>query len=318
MDIAFCHHLSLSYNGGGEKWLINLSKELVKRGHSISIHCLPFTLKDKKCISNTQLGSIPYTEKLFHNIHADVSYVTYNPLSFLNFHIHGKKIAGFHTQTYEQKTFNHQYGFLPSIAKLANDIFGSQDIKRFNAIHRLTPNTYTSPQISTYIIPNYVDSTIYKPSKKPEEFTVTYASRKVWQKGYDIYRLAKQALKSKVNFQESGSIPERDMPHFLSQGHVTIAPSRVDTFGLSLVESLMCGTPVITTSILPHKRLNAKLFYADTPLTITNQILKLKTLFETDTKTYNALCATCRSSVMQYDKLQIVNQLESMFKEVAS
>jgi glycosyltransferase involved in cell wall biosynthesis len=209
------------------------------------------------------------------------------------------------------------YGILPNLAKIANDLVGKLDLKTFNAIHTLTPDStnFTRP---TYVIPNFVDSTFYKPSKKPEEFTVTYTSRKVWQKGYDIFNQVKLLLRHKVKFTESNNIPEKDMPQFYSNAHVTLAPARVDTFGLSLVESLMCGTPVITSSILPHKRLNAKLIYADTPFSISREVLNLKKFWEYDRAKYSQLSLRGRQSVLNYDKPIIVDHIEKMLREVAS
>ena len=86
MRIAFCHHLSLSYFGGGEKWLISVSKELAKRGHDVEIYALPFKLEGKSKVDPKEyLEDIPYKEALRHKVKADLVYVTYNPLSWLNF-----------------------------------------------------------------------------------------------------------------------------------------------------------------------------------------------------------------------------------------
>jgi glycosyltransferase involved in cell wall biosynthesis len=207
------------------------------------------------------------------------------------------------------------YGLLPNLAKIANDIFGKYDLKTFDAVHVLTGTSKSTRP--TYVIPNFVDSTFYKPSPKPKEFTVAYASRKVWQKGYDIYNQMKTLLHNKVHFKETNNVSNSDMPQFYSDAHVLISPARVDTFGLAIVESLMCGTPVITSSILPHKRLNAKLIYADTPVTIAREILNLKKLWEYDREKYNQLCLRGRQSVLAYDKPHIVDSIESMFKQVA-
>jgi glycosyltransferase involved in cell wall biosynthesis len=318
MDVAFCHHLSLSYIGGGEKWLLNLSRELSQRGHNVSIHALPFKLKglsDPNQIK--QLGSIKYEEKFFHKVDADVAYITYHPLSFLNYWTTAPRIAGIHAQVYNANLVKKDYGILPNLAKLANDIVGKYDLKTFNAIHILTPDKLNINR-KTYVIPNFVDASFYKPTPKPEEFTVTYASRKVWQKGYDIFNKVKLLLRNKVVFQESNNVPENDMPKFYSDSHVTLAPARVDTFGLSLVESLMCGTPVITSSILAHKRLNAKLFYADTPTSIAMEVMNLKKLWQYNREKYNHLSLRGRQSVLGYDKPIVVDKIENMLREVAS
>ena len=63
MKISFCHHLSLSYYAGGEKWIIETAKELAKRGHDVEIYCLPFLLDGKPKINSKEvLEGIPYSE----------------------------------------------------------------------------------------------------------------------------------------------------------------------------------------------------------------------------------------------------------------
>ena len=120
MKIVFCHHLSLSYDGGGEKWIVQLSRELMNRGHSIEIFCLPFKLKDGGAYDfKRDLGNIPYHEGYFHYVSADVAYVTYNPLNWLNFYITCPKIGGMHSHAY-WKPINPSYGLLPNLAILAN------------------------------------------------------------------------------------------------------------------------------------------------------------------------------------------------------
>ena len=314
MKIAFCHHLSLSYGGGGEKWMIELARDLSRRGHDIEIYALPFTMKGGRgLVPEDELDGISYHEGLLHNVSADLTYVTYNPLSWLNFHIHGPKIAGIHSHCYWQP-LERKYGILPNLAHFINIFISRSELGRFDAIHTVTP-VYPINHKRVFYIPNFVDSDRYHPlAPKNSEFTIGYASRKVWQKGYDIFESLKEELKE-INFVETNHLPEKDMPRFLSSNHLTLLPSRVDTFGLTAVESMLCKTPVISSGLSTHRCLGLPIDYATTINDYIRQIEFYQSIFETEI--YNSLADNCRESALKYDKHYIVGKIEEMFKEVA-
>jgi glycosyltransferase involved in cell wall biosynthesis len=308
MRIAFAHHLSLSYGAGGEKWVINTAKALAKK-HEVEVYALPFLLDGKpKLNPKEKLEGITYHEGFFHKIKADVTYVTYNPLSFLNFNIKGPKIAGIHAEVYWQKP-NLHYGKYPLVANIVNRFTSYMELRRFNAVHRLN-SLYPINHTCVYTIPNFVDSTVYKPIKKNSEFTVAYASRRVWQKGFDIFKQIQKRLDCRVKV--SGEVAEVDMPSFLSDAHVVLAPSRVDTFGLSIVEALMCGTPVVTSPLASHFELGLPLKYANSPQDYLNEVNKLRK------ESVDLLRDVCRLSAMRYDKTLVMDKLEAMFCKVAN
>ena len=314
LKICFAHHLSLGYYGGGEKWLISTAKELIKRGHDVEICALPFLLDGKPKINpKNVLEDIPYTESLHHNIKADVVYMTYNPLSWLNFKTSRPRIAGIHAHSYWQKP-HLRYGLLPNIANIANKFTSYFELRRFNAIHAVT-NIYPINHPKVFYIPNFVDSETFKPClPKAEKFSVAFASRKVWQKGWDVFNEVTRNLDFDVLI--SGSVPEKYMPHFFSEAHVTVVPSRVDTFGLTIVESMMCKTPVITTPLPTHKALELPAFYATHPKEFMEKIYTIESLWESR-REYEELSNLCRISSLRFDKKRIMDRLENMFKEVA-
>lgn len=312
LKICFCHHLSLSYYGGGEKWIIQLANELRNRGHNIEIHSLPLLLEGKRKINpQTYLEGIPYSEGWRHSIKADVTYVTYSPLTWLNFKIPRPRVGGIHSHTY---WFNPHlsYGFLPNLANIANRFLSYMELRRFDAIHTVS-NVYPVNHPRVYFIPNFVDSNRFKPCNKEDEFTIQFASRKNWQKGYDIFKKAEKKLSSFANIRESGRIPEREMPQFLGSGHVTLVPARVDTFGLSIIESLMCGTPVITTPLETHLSLDVPLSYASSPDEFTHESWNHKILW--DDGRIEDFGLWCRDKALIYDKKSIIEKLAGMFKE---
>ena len=309
MKIAFCHHLSVpNLAAGGEKWVVNTAKALMERGHDVVVNALPFTLNGTHKNNFGMLEGIDYHEGFHHKVEADVAYVTYHPFSFLNFNLKCPKIAGFHSETYWQQP-NLRYGVLPLAANIANKFVSYMGLRGFNAVHRLS-NLYPVNHPKVYTVPNYVDSSVYKPIKKSDEFTVAFASRKVWQKGYDIFQEVAGHLDCRVKV--SGNLDEADMPSFLSDAHVVLAPSRVDTFGLALVESMMVGTPVVTSPLASHFALGLPFRYARTSLEYLREVSKLR-----EEEAYGFLSDVCRHVALRYEKDAVMDRIEDMFLEVA-
>jgi glycosyltransferase involved in cell wall biosynthesis len=260
------------------------------------------------------LDDIPYTESLHHYIKADVVYITYNPLSWFNFKTSTPRIAGIHAHAYWLPP-HPNYGILPNIANIVNRFTSYFELRRFNAIHTVT-NIYPINHPNVHYIPNYVDSKKFIPCKKDQDFSVTFISRNVWQKGWDILKKVKNLINPKILFNISyGQVPENNLPFFIGKNHVTIIPSRVDTFGLSIVESMMCETPVITTPLSTHKALELPTLYATYPEEFVEKIYTVKNLWQTK-KEYNELSRLCRISALRFDKKRIIDKLENMFKEV--
>jgi glycosyltransferase involved in cell wall biosynthesis len=308
IKVNFLHHISLSYFGGGEQWIMNTAKELAKK-HDVEIYALPILLDGKPKINpKEKLNGIPYHEGFHHNVKGDVSYLTYNPLSFMNYNIKGKKIAGMHSEVYWQKP-NIHYGKYPLLAHVVNRFTSYFELRRYDAIHTILNTLFSINHPRVFTIPNYVDSELYKPCKKSDDFTVTYASRKVWQKGYDIF--GKVAKKLNCNVKVSGDVAEEDMPEFLGSSHVVLAPSRVDTFGLAIVQSMMCSTPVVTSPILNHYNLGLPLKYAQTVDDYVQEVNNLKQ--EPD----SLLNDFCRMSALKYDKQYVMSKFEEMLTQVA-
>ena len=318
MKIVFGHHLTLRYLGGGERWLIGVANELVKRGHDVEIYTVP--IKVAGGIPNPnfkdQLNGIPYKEGYHHSINGDVNYVTYHPLSGFNFSTKGKVIKGIHATTcWEPIDFS--YGFLPVVVQVLHKCIGVSELKRADAIHTVAPYLKIDhPHV--YKIPNYVDSEILKPYPKPDKFTITFASRKSYQKGWDVFQQIQNEYKDddSISFKISGNIPEADMPRFIAESHIGIVPSRYDSFGLSIIEFLLTGTPVITTSLESHLALNMPLFLSDDISTTKNYITVLKTMWYNDRDRYDLFAKTIREKALIYDKKSTMDRLENMFKEV--
>ncbi len=318
MRIAFCSGLSLRYGGGGERWIIQLSKELVARGHDVEIYCLPFLLEDGgKLDPKKELGSIPYHEGYFHIIDADVVYIVYHPLNWLNFWvIHGKKIAGMHSNAY-WKPLSWSYGLLPNLAIVVNWFTSKYELGKFKAVH--TPlDEYHINHPNVISIPNFVDSSYHIPSgNKPKQFTVGFASRKTWSKGYDVWNQLKPILeKDNIKTMETGGLTDKQLAQFYDDCHIIFVPARVDTFGLSIIEAVLWGKSIpLVSSVLAHRALGLPLFYADTAESAHRRILEIKEMW--DSGIYQIYAQILFKQAEKFDKVKVIDQLENMFIEVA-
>jgi glycosyltransferase involved in cell wall biosynthesis len=119
--------------------------------------------------------------------------------------------------------------------------------------------------------------------------------------------------------KESGDIAEKDMPEFLGSTHVVLNCSRVDTFGLAIVEALMCGTPVISSGLETHKALGVSgMFHVQRLEDYLTVVGWLKNRWINNREEYNLISSMGRSSAQKYDLPIVVDQLENMFLEVAN
>lgn len=314
--ISFCHHLSLSRMGGGEKWTAEVAKELAHRGHDVEVYATPVKVS-AGVPSNPEelLGDVPYSEKYRHKVSSDVCYVTYHPLSWLNFKTIGKRIVGIHATTcWEPIDFN--YGFLPVQAQILHRIFGKSDLNRNDAVHTVAGYlAINHPKV--FRIPNFVDSTKFIPYKKLDKFTVTYASRKTYQKGWDIFQdISKKLVEEGINVRVSGDIPDEKMPEFIGESHVVVVPSRYDSFGLTTVEALMGKCFVVTSPLQSHKYLDLPFKYASSVEEYVDEIKSVKDMWENNPSQFKESTELLRSSTLKYDKPVIMDRLENMFKEV--
>jgi glycosyltransferase involved in cell wall biosynthesis len=267
------------------------------------------------------LDDIPYTEGFRHKVKADVVYVTYHPLSWLNFQTSKPRIAGIHTHAY-WTPINLQYGLKPNLANIMHKINGGFELKRFSAVHMVT-NAYRINHPQVYYIPNFVDGQKYKPVKEKDDvLTIAYSSRMIWAKGWNVFQAVMKRLKKEdktINFKVTAQkVKEPDMPEFLSSSHLALLPSEVDTFGLSIVESLLCETPVVTTPLVTHKVLGLPLIYGDSVDGFVGEVRKVGRLWSEDREKYFESARFCRQQALKYDKQAIVDRLERMLTEVYS
>jgi len=260
--------------------------------------------------NSPDIDGIPYHEGYFHQIRdADVSYVTYNPLSWINFWIKGPKIAGMHSACY-WSPIHWKNGLFVNLAAITNVFISRYELAKFDAIHQIA-DIYPVNHPRIMKIPNFVDATRFRPTlPKNEEFTVGFCSRKVYAKGYDVWEEIKKQLGDEMTFIETGNIPEGGMSDFYSKCHVVVVPARVETFGLAVVETQLCGTEVLSSGILAHRALGLPLYYAEDIPEYIEILRELKSAIKNGNP-------RLRRTALKYDKKTIMDKLENMFMEVA-
>lgn len=323
MKIVFAHHLSLSYFGGGEKWVVQVANELANRGHEVEIRCLPVMLGKERQISPRLSEKVKYEESYFHTIKdTDITYVTYHPLNWMNFRIKdGKKVAGIHSQCY-WFPIRKNYGLLPNLANFVHKIVGNMELHKFDAVHTVY-DAFPIDHESLYYIPNFADLEFYHPTlPKSDEFTVGFASRKIWWKGYDIYQRLKRRL-TDVFFLETNNVPEQEMPNFYSKNHLSLIPSRIAPMpsrimqtSLAVLESHMCGTPCLCYGNQPLRENSLPIYFARSISEFTKVIYGLKDVYENDYRSYQNLSTLCRKSSLEFDKKATIDKIETMFEEL--
>ncbi len=197
-----------------------------------------------------------------------------------------------------------------NLATVVNAMISKYELAKFDAIHRIL-DVYPVNHPNIIDIPNFVDSTKFRVTRpKNDDFTVGFCSRKTFTKGYDIWLEIKQQLADEMVFVESGNIPENEMADFYSKCHVVVAPARSETFGLTVVESLLCGTEVLSSGHIIHRALGLPLNYANTVPEYIDTLLKLR-----EEGGYSRV--KLRREALKYDKDNVIDKLEKMFLSVS-
>lgn len=328
MKIAFYSHNSFRYGGGLEKQLLFISEALRKKGHDVKLYSLPMS-QDRKNLTNI---SVSETSSWRHNIDADVLYITYHPFSSFVFKTECPTIGGIHSEVFFLRKISPKYGVIPFTSNVVHRLIGKKELLRFSAIH--VNNKILAPLVShpnVYYVPNCVDVSVYKPYIKDENFTVAFVGRGLWQKGWDIFQKAIPLLKRENirikcvgKFDKmmdgvtyTGFLSGEELARTYSSVHAVIYPTRADVFGNVIVESLLCGTPVITTRLMTRKGLELPLIYADDEKDILSRVLEFKHLWLNDKTEFFERCDEYRSAAIKYDARVVVPKFESMLEEVA-
>lgn len=346
MKIALISQVSLSSFGGAERKLVEAAEMLVQRGNEVHMYALPYTHPDHRVkgafiVASLQDRGIEYQERNRHELIADVVYAVYAPFILRKFKSSCPVVAGLHspllfTSESALETFINpvlairRYKSPKYIGSfwLSNIVKGS-DLRKFCAVRTLSP-VFKVKHENAFCIPDWVDSGVFRPqSKKDDTFTVFFAGRHHWEKGFDTFLKIAHTLKRKglkMNFRCTlegvgpvegvGFLDDDELARTYSASHLVIYPSRLDTFGGVIVEASACGTPVLTTP-LPVHSLGLSLLYAGRLTEFVEATVRVYNMWETNTGLYEKFAQVLRNQALAYDVSQIFPIFEFMLEQVA-
>jgi len=343
MRVALASPVSISHYAGCEKWVVGVANALASMGHKVDVYATPYTPKRNADPRSVLRGDVGYFEgwALELSDDYDVVYVVYTPVVWRVFRSSSPKVAGMHyylcvpTELEEAVLRNvpvalRYYDPISVLTYWAFRAFGQRDLRRFDAVH-VPNNPYRLPlrHWRVLFVPNWVDLGLYRPTReKADEFTVLFVGRHCWDKGWLDYcaicrGLRRAGLPIRCLSTGEGSWPveglgfvsDEELVDAYSSSHALVYPSRSDTFGLVILEALACNTPVVTTSIEPHRALGLPLIYADSPREFVREVVRLYRMWEEGT--YWELVEGLRDSVTRYDVRRVMPMIEDMLESVA-
>lgn len=319
--------------------IVDAANFLSSNGHEVSIHCLPFRKRGGLYHLN---GGVSYCEKFLHRFSADVCYHIYAPLLSNLFLCNAPKIAGLHSPlvaNFEDNPsdFLKQGPFVAG-AYAFQKSFGNGALTGFDAVHTVNPKGLSLKHARIYAIPNWVDCSVTEQSlttkqERGKTFRVLFAGKPQYVKGFDVFvALSKMIQQEDIEFVSTflspsgyngsrvrflGSLPHSEMPGLFSTVGLLVHPVREETFGLVILESLVSGTPVVTTPISSHVALNLPLRYASNLTEFAREIRDVYALWKEDYGAYLDLAREGANAVRLYDRTALLPQFENMLKKVA-
>jgi glycosyltransferase involved in cell wall biosynthesis len=107
------------------------------------------------------------------------------------------------------------------------------------------------------VIPYGVDLSVFRPSlpgdsRKGQKPVVLTVARKVPEKGLDIHKEIARQLSDIAEFRWVDSANYKDMPAIYNAADIFFLPSQTtppweEQYGMSLIEAMACGLPIVTT-----------------------------------------------------------------------
>lgn len=325
--VAICPHLSLAHYRGGEKWATALANRLVADGVDVAVHALPYTPGNERRVDVSEVldDRIPYREAWRHDLSGyDTAYIFYMPFADLFFAGDPYSIAGIHSWVYvSEQVFESHYGVVPTAVKVLYRAFGRHDLRRFDAVHTVTP-AFDSPHPETTHIPNFVDTDRFQPDRAPlaPEFTVLATAAHIPEKGWDTVRdiasrlpdeiaLAATGTSDADGIRDLGFLDEDDLAEAYSRAHAVLHPARVDTDSMVINEACASGTPVVTTPLPTHVRRNEAVVHCDTPDEMLAAIRRLHREWKWGNG-YDERCRTARAEAETHSFEAVYARLKSL------
>jgi len=338
-NIAFWLPNSLRYMAGGIKWALQAVSLLQERGHYVEVFAPPFSLhKSITEVETSALADLMYRETWTPDLAGfESAYMIYSPLWRLCRVNCGKTTAGLHSPLwYSDMT---DLVFSPNLdsavylmGKSYYSLFGAPDLALFRRTHIINPVAKVN-RGNVVFVPNWVDTGFWKPKEAKEQtFSVLFVGRRNLEKGWDIYTKVVDKMQQSnldIDFYAVGSKyglikgvkieSETEMPSLYSRFHVVVTPARLNAFPLTFLESLACGTPVITLPRLAHiglYNLGMPLLFGNTTTEIMQRIFNVYSTWMKSPKDYNNLCVNARNAMQKFDVDHVFPSFEKMLTEI--
>ena len=345
MKVALCHHYSLTFHGGGERFLIDAAKQLIKRGHKVTIYALPFGRRPID-ISETLQG-IEYHEGFIHSLHdADVAYFIYAPIVHKLFFGKCPRIGALHAfvfldelqhdeiRTMSRVDFLREFGFSRFVTNFYFSKLEKRKLDGFDAVHVINQEALklVPAKKRVYYVPNWIDTARFKPiEEKTEKFTVLFTGRRA--KGFSTFvKIAEVLEKKNIDFVAIGPDLEsvgnvrtlgfitnvEELVRLYSKVHALVYASRIDAFPLTLLEAAACEIPIIALPTKAIRGLNLPLFYASSTEDFVKMIEEVQDFWQMKNENYVALAEKMREEATKYDVNSVFPKFLNMLKEVAA
>jgi glycosyltransferase involved in cell wall biosynthesis len=250
--------------------------------------------------------------------------------------LHGAVVADYETSPSD---FFRQ-GILVAGAYVFREFLGRRALRGFDAIHTVNPGGVRLSHPRIYSIPNWVDCSrseklLHAKQVRENKFRLLFVGKPYFIKGIDRFvSLSRLFRQDDIEFiatfapeggksfgsghiQYVGRIPSDKIWDLYSSGGLLVHPTRKETFGLVILESLASGTPVVTTPIPCHSVLKLPLDYASTVQDFAAKIKNMYSVWKNDYESYLKLGTECAEAVRHYDRGTLLPQFERMLEEVA-
>jgi len=328
--VALCSHFAIEHFRGGEKWLVEFANRLVADGVDVDVYALPYAPDGQRRVDAEEVleESIEYHERWRHDVSDyDTVYAMYTPGMGLCVADGSdtRTVAGIHSWAFvTDSLFESHYGLVPTIAKLCYRAVGPPELRRFDAVHSVTP-VYDSPHPDTTHVPNFVDTELYHPDRADlaEEFTVLVTAAHIPEKGWDVVTDIAELLPKDVRLVATGDVDHpgveglgflsrEELADAYSKAHLLLHPTRVDTDSMAINEAHASGTPTLASALSTHTRWDEAAMQADATEAYVERILELREEVATAPERYAARCRLARSHGLTHDQELLYRRLREL------
>ncbi len=246
------------------------------------------------------------------------------------------------------------YPFMPKNhienAVALTKLFYMASRKTVSAFHVLNSTDYNiinnCLRFKSYFVPIGVDTQLFNIGNRSERFTVVFVGPR-WGKGVDMlmkilpavikripdvkfvlcgdgflnhyFEQLTETFKKNVEFR--GFLPQDGFANLLGSSHLLLSLSRFESFGLSMIQALSCGVPVVSfkipgvpTDVLQKENIGT-LIRPFKLNKIVDSIVEYYELWRKQPAEFSRLNVECRHVASKFDWTIVAPQFASMFRD---